>query len=93
VVRQSLTLSIKLEPVTFRYKEEMDPDGVLQFGLVAEEVEKIDPRLVIRDEEGKVATLRYKAVNAMLLNEFLKEHQKSVNKKPSWPNRERPSRK
>jgi hypothetical protein len=58
----------------FRYKEDIDPGGVLQFGLVAEQVEKIDPRLVIRDEDGKVSTVRYEAVNAMLLNEFLKEH-------------------
>jgi len=65
---------LKLEPVTFRYKEDIDPGGVLQFGLVAEQVEKIDPRLVIRDEDGKVSTVRYEAVNAMLLNEFLKEH-------------------
>jgi hypothetical protein len=65
---------LKLEPVTFRYKEELDPDGVLQFGLIAEQVERVDPRLVIRDEEGKVSTVRYEAVNAMLLNEFLKEH-------------------
>ena len=67
---------LKLKPVTFRYKEEIDSDGILQFGLVAEQVEKIDPRLVIRDEDGKVITVRYEAVNAMLLNEFLKEHRK-----------------
>jgi hypothetical protein len=67
---------LKLEPVTFRYKEELDPDGVTQFGLIAEQVEKIDPRLVVRGEDGKVNTVRYEAVNAMLLNEFLKEHRK-----------------
>lgn len=67
---------LKLEPVTFRYKKELDPDGVRQFGLIAEQVEKVDPNLVVRDEEGKVSTVRYEAVNAMLLNEFLKEHQK-----------------
>ena len=67
---------LALKPVTFRYKKELDPDGVTQFGLIAEEVEKIDTRLVIRDEDGKVMTVRYDAVNAMLLNEFLKEHRK-----------------
>jgi hypothetical protein len=65
---------LALRPVTFRYKEELDPDKIPQFGLVAEEVEKINPDLVARDEEGKVSTVRYDAVNAMLLNEFLKEH-------------------
>lgn len=67
---------LALEPVTFRYKHELDPDGVPQFGLVAEEVEKVNPDLVIRDVEGKVNTVRYEAVNAMLLNEFLKAHRK-----------------
>jgi len=67
---------LALKPVTFRYKEELDPDGVPQFGLVAEEVEKINPDLVVRGEDGKVMTVRYEAVNAMLLNEFLKEHRK-----------------
>jgi uncharacterized coiled-coil protein SlyX len=65
---------LKLEPVSFRYKKELDPDGVRQFGLIAEQVEKIDPDLVVRDEDGTVSTVRYEAVNAMLLNEFLKEH-------------------
>lgn len=65
---------LALEPVTFRYKEELDPDGTPQFGLIAEQVEKIDPNLVVRDDDGKVSTVRYEAVNAMLLNEFLKEH-------------------
>jgi hypothetical protein len=63
-----------LKPVTFRYKQELDPEGIPQFGLVAEEVEKVNPDLVARDAEGKVYTVRYEAVNAMLLNEFLKEH-------------------
>jgi len=63
-----------LKPVTFRYKEEVDPDATPQFGLVAEEVEKVMPDLVVHDEEGKPFTVRYDAVNAMLLNEFLKEH-------------------
>ena len=65
---------LQLKPVTFRYKEEIDPEGIPQFGLVAEEVEKVNPALVTRDEEGKAYTVRYEAVNAMLLNEFLKEH-------------------
>ena len=65
-----------LKPVTFRYKSEIDPQGISQFGLVAEDVEAINPDLVVRDKEGKVNTVRYEAVNAMLLNEFLKEHRK-----------------
>ena len=65
---------LALKPVTFQYKKELDPEGIPQFGLVAEEVEKINPALVTRDAEGKVFTVRYDAVNAMLLNEFLKEH-------------------
>ena len=65
---------LSLRPVTFRYKPELDPEGVPQFGLVAEEVKKVDPDLVARDERGKPYTVRYDAVNAMLLNEFLKEH-------------------
>jgi hypothetical protein len=63
-----------LKPVSFRYKKEIDPAGTLQFGLVAEDVEKVSPDLVVRDKEGKPYTVRYDAVNAMLLNEFLKEH-------------------
>jgi hypothetical protein len=65
---------LALKPVTFCYKEELDPDKIPQFGLVAEEVEKVNPDLVVRGEDGKVMTVRYEAVNAMLLNEFLKEH-------------------
>src|SRR5438128_2110395 len=67
---------LALQPVTFRYKQELDPDGIPQFGLVAEQVEKVNPALVARDDQGKVYTVRYEAVNAMLLNEFLKEHRK-----------------
>ena len=67
---------LALKPVTFYYKKEIDPEGVPQFGLVAEDVEKVDPDLVVRDKEGKPYTVRYDAVNAMLLNEFLKEHHK-----------------
>src|SRR5207248_7370674 len=65
---------LALKPVTFRYKKEIDPDSTPEFGLVAEEVERVNPDLVARDAEGKVYTVRYEAVNAMLLNEFLKEH-------------------
>ena len=67
---------LALKPVTFRYKKELDPKGIQQFGLVAEEVEKVDCDLVVRDSHGKPYTVRYDAVNAMLLNEFLKEHRK-----------------
>jgi len=67
---------IALRPVTFRYKHELDPEGIPQFGLVAEQVEKVNPDLVARDADGKINTVRYEAVNAMLLNEFLKEHRK-----------------
>ena len=63
-----------LKPVTFRYKKEVDADRTPQFGLVAEDVEKVIPDLVVRDADGKAYTVRYEAVNAMLLNEFLKEH-------------------
>jgi hypothetical protein len=62
--------------VTFRYKKELDPEGIPQFGLVAEEVEKVDSAMVACDDQGKPYTVRYEAVNAMLLNEFLKEHAK-----------------
>jgi hypothetical protein len=65
---------LALKPVTFRYKKELDPKGIPQFGLVAEEVEKVNPDLVVSDKEGKPYTVRYEQVNAMLLNEFLKEH-------------------
>jgi hypothetical protein len=65
---------LSLKPITFRYKHELDPEGIPQFGLVAEDVEKVNLDLVARDEQGKPYTVRYEAVNAMLLNEFLKEH-------------------
>jgi hypothetical protein len=65
---------LALKPVTFHYKKALDPDCSPQFGLVAEEVEKVNRDLVIRDPDGKPYTVRYEAVNAMLLNEFLKEH-------------------
>jgi uncharacterized coiled-coil protein SlyX len=64
------------KPVTFRYKKEIDPAGIHQFGLVAEDVEKVNPELVTHDETGKVKSVRYDQVNAMLLNEFLKAHRK-----------------
>ena len=65
-----------LKPVTFHYKKEIDPAGKSQFGLVAEDVEKVNPDLIVRDKEGKPYSVRYDQVNAMLLNEFLKEHRK-----------------
>jgi len=67
---------LALKPVTFRYKKEIDPAGIAQFGLVAEEVEKVNPDLVVRDTKGNPYSVRYDQVNAMLLNEFLKEHKK-----------------
>jgi uncharacterized coiled-coil protein SlyX len=63
---------LELKPVTFHYKS--DPAGTPQFGLIAEEVAKVDPNLVVRDADGEIYSVRYEAVNAMLLNEFLKEH-------------------
>jgi hypothetical protein len=63
---------LALKPVTFRYKHDLDAKGIPQFGLVAEDVEKVNPDLVARDDQGKPYTVRYEAVNAMLLNEFLK---------------------
>jgi hypothetical protein len=67
---------LALKPVTFRYKKEVDCAGKSQFGLVAEEVAKVNPDLVVRDKEGKPYSVRYDQVNAMLLNEFLIEHRK-----------------
>jgi len=65
---------LALQPVTFHFKN--DEENIPQFGLIAEEVAEINPDLVVRDDKGKVYTVRYDAVNAMLLNEFLKEHRK-----------------
>src|SRR5881397_2992669 len=65
-----------LKPVSFCYKKDIDSERTPQFGLVAEDVAKVNPDLVVRDADGKVYTVRYEAVNAMLLNEFLKEHRK-----------------
>jgi hypothetical protein len=69
---------LSLHPVTFRYKKEFDPRGKQQFGLLAEEVAKVDPDLVVSDEQGKPFSVRYEEVNAMLLNEFVKEHKAFV---------------
>jgi hypothetical protein len=66
-----------LKPVAFRYKKDIDPAGTPQLGLVAEDVDKVNPDLVVRDKEGKPYSVRYDQVNAMLLNEFLKEHRKN----------------
>ena len=66
---------VALRPVTFHYKHELDKTGIPQFGLVAEEVARLDPDLVTHNAKGELSTVRYEAVNAMLLNEFLKEHQ------------------
>ena len=65
---------LALQPVTFHYRNELDPESIPQFGLVAEDVAKVSPDLVARDDDGKPYSVRYEAVNAMLLNEFLKEH-------------------
>jgi Chaperone of endosialidase len=67
---------LALRPVSFRYKKHLDPTGTSQFELVAEEVEKVNPDLIVRAKEGKPYSVRYDQVNAMLLNEFLKEHRK-----------------
>jgi hypothetical protein len=65
---------LSLKPVSFQYKS--DSKGIPQFGLIAEEVAQVNPDLVVRDQNGEIYTVRYDAVNAMLLNEFLKEHRK-----------------
>jgi hypothetical protein len=67
---------LALKPVTFRYRKDLDPEGIPQFGLVAEDVEQVNPDLVVRDAKGNVESVRYEAVNAMLLSEFLKQHRK-----------------
>ena len=63
-----------LKPVTFHYKS--DKSDTPQYGLIAEDVAEVNPTLVVRDKNGEIYTVRYEAVNAMLLNEFLKEHRK-----------------
>jgi trimeric autotransporter adhesin len=65
-----------LQPVTYRHKKEIDKTQALDYGLVAEQVAKVDPNLAVRDGKGQIESIRYNAVNAMLLNEFLKEHKK-----------------
>jgi uncharacterized coiled-coil protein SlyX len=65
---------LSLRPVTFHYKS--DTEGTPQFGLIAEEVAKVNPALVLPDKDGKPYTVRYEAVNAMMLNEFLKDHKR-----------------
>jgi trimeric autotransporter adhesin len=65
-----------LKPISFRYKKEFDAGRAPMFGLIAEDVEQVDPDLVSRNEKGEVETVRYEQINAMLLNEFLKEHRK-----------------
>jgi hypothetical protein len=67
---------LALKPVTFHYKKELEPNGRIQFGLIAEEVAEVNPDLVILDKEGKPESVRYEAINTMLLNEFLKDHKK-----------------
>ena len=75
-MQQASQALFALKPVSFHYKKEIDPARTSQFGLVAEDVEKVNPDLVVRDKEGKAYSVRYDQVNAMLLNEFLKEHRK-----------------
>ena len=75
-MEQASEVLFALKPVTFRYKRGIDPQGIPQFGLVAEDVEKVNPDLIIRDPDGKAHMVRYEQVNAMLLNEFLKEHRR-----------------
>ena len=72
---------LALKPVTFHYKKELDPDGIPQFGLVAEQVQKVNPDLVARDAEGKVYTVRYDQVNAICSTSFSKSTAKSKNRK------------
>jgi trimeric autotransporter adhesin len=72
---------LALKPVAFRYKKEIDPAGSPQFGLSAEDVEKVNPDLVVHDKQGKAYSVRYDQVNAMLLNEFRKEHKAFVEEK------------
>src|SRR6266496_1751032 len=66
----------RLKPVTYRFKKEIDATQSLDYGLIAEQVAEVDPNLAIRDGKGQIESVRYTAVNAMLLNEFLKEHKK-----------------
>jgi len=74
VIRRLSEAILALKPVTFHYKS--DHTGTPQFGLIAEEVAQVNADLVVRNDDGEIYTVRYDAVNAMLLNEFLKEHRK-----------------
>ena len=65
-----------LKPVTYRYKKEIDKSQALDYGLIAEEVAKVDPKLAVRDGKGQIESIRYNAITTMLLNEFLKEHKR-----------------
>jgi len=65
---------LKLRPVTFRYKKELDPSGTLQYGLIAEEVEQVFPDLVAYGKDGKIETVKYHLLANLLLNEFQKQH-------------------
>jgi hypothetical protein len=73
-MEQASEMLYALKPVTFRYSKEIDSTGIRQLGLVAEDVEEVNPDLIVRDKDGKAYSVRYDQVNAMLLNEFLKEH-------------------
>jgi trimeric autotransporter adhesin len=75
-MERSSEVIYQLNPVSFRYNSEIESAGPLGVGLIAEEVAEVNPALVLSDKEGKPYTVRYDAVNAMLLNEFLKEHRK-----------------
>ena len=75
-MKQASEAIFALKTVKFHYKKEIDPHGIQQFGLVAEEVEQVNPDLIVRDNDGKTYSVRYDQINAMLLNEFLKEHRK-----------------
>jgi hypothetical protein len=76
-MEQSSEVIYRLNPVSFRYNAEIEPTHPLAFGLIAEDVEQVDPELVVRDKDGNAFSVRYDQVNAMLLNEFLKEHRKN----------------
>ena len=65
---------LALKPVTYRYKKDIDKSQALDYGLIAEEVARVDPKLAVRDGKGQIESIRYNAITAMLLNEFLKEH-------------------
>ena len=78
VVNKAREAILALKPVTFRYKKQVDPKQRLDYGLIAEDVAKVNPELAIRNGKGEIESLNYKAINAMMLNEFLKEHQKVV---------------